>query len=184
MCRWRHGRAVAPVLGVVFLTASACTFQAVRPELSIKPTQKYTTFIVGELRVADKTWEPLLPHFRKGVIERLTKEKYFESVAEAGPAVATAPAVILSGTITEVDKGSAALRLFVGMGAGQAKVKGTFELKDATGQTLAKFEGRRSYLGGAGMGGAGLLDMDDLAQRLGETVAETALRWSRGESIE
>lgn len=179
----RRSVLVAVLVSAVAIT-SACTFEAVRPELTIAPPQRYTTFVVGDIQVADKTWEALVPHFKKGVVENLAEAKAFEMVTETPSSAATASAITLSGTITEVDKGSAALRLFVGMGAGQAKVKGVFEIKDLSGKTLVKFEGRRSYLGGAGIGGAGLLDMDDLMNRLGKTVAETALRWSRGESID
>jgi hypothetical protein len=116
-------------------------------------------------------------------VERLTEEKAFETVTETPPDIPAAASVSLTGTITEVEKGSAALRWVVGMGAGQAKVKGVFEIKDAAGATLVRFEARESYLGGAGMGGAGFVDMEDLMKRLGSTVGKTARRWSRGEPI-
>jgi hypothetical protein len=171
---------------LAFLGAAmpGCTFQSVKPEVSLAPPQQYTTFILGEIRAEDRAWDGLQHHFRKGVVEWLKEKKAFETVLDTAPAAPVGSAITLSGTITEIDKGSVALRILVGMGAGQAKVKGVFEIKDSAGSTLVKFAARESYLGGAGMGGAGLLDMDDLVKRFGETVAQTALKWSRGEPIE
>jgi hypothetical protein len=91
--------------------------------------------------------------------------------------------VVLRGTITEVDKGSAALRFLIGMGAGQARVKGDFEIARPDGAVLASFSARESYLGGAGIGGAGLVDTDELIKRFAETVAKTTRDWARGEGI-
>ncbi len=88
------------------------------------------------------------------------------------------------GTITEIDKGSAAMRLLVGMGAGQAKAKGEFEIHAPDGTKLTHFTARRSDLGGLGIGGAGSIDVDELVARLSETVAETTQRWARGENVQ
>jgi hypothetical protein len=107
-----------------------------------------------------------------------------ETVLTAPDATPPGNSVVVVGTITEIDKGSAALRVLVGMGAGQAKAKGEFELRRPDGMTLTKFTARRSYLGGVGIGGAGLLDMEQLVGRLGETIAETTSKWLRGEKIE
>jgi hypothetical protein len=52
------------------------------------------------------------------------------------------------------------------------------------GTERAKFTARESYLGGAGIGGAGFLDMEDLVRRFAETVAETTRKWARGEKID
>ncbi len=71
-------------------------------------------------------------------------------------------AVVISGKLTEIDKGSTAARWIIGFGAGRAIARGTFEIKDTDGVTLARFEGRKAYSGGAGIGGANFLDMDDL----------------------
>jgi hypothetical protein len=181
----RSARIPVRSLLVTALLVAACTFQAVRPEVSVVPAQRYTTFVVADIQAKDKLWDPLVPHFKRGVVERLTEEKAFETVTETPPAAAPAASTVaLTGTITEVEKGSAALRWIVGMGAGQAKVKGVFEIKDAAGATLVRFEARESYLGGVGMGGAGFLDMEELMKRLGSTVGKTARRWSRGEPID
>jgi hypothetical protein len=62
-------------------------------------------------------------------------------------------------------------------------VKGVFDLARPDGSVLATFTARESYLGGVGIGGAGLLDVDDLMRRFGETVAKTTRDWARGEGI-
>src|SRR3990170_3964898 len=176
MTRCARTAALGTTLALTMLVLSSCTFRAVKPEVNVTPTQKYATFVLGEIKMADKTWEALQPHFRKGVIQWLNEKKAFETVAESPISPVPASTITLSGAITEVDKGSTALRWIVGMGAGQAKVKGVFEIRDSSGQTLVKFEGRESYLGGAGIGGAGFLDMEDLTKRFGETVAEMTVK--------
>ena len=93
-------------------------------------------------------------------------------------------AVVISGKLTEIDKGSTAARWIIGFGAGRAIARATFEIKDAGGVTLARFESRKAYSGGAGLGGANLLDMDDLVRKLGEETANSLIRWSNGEPLE
>jgi len=100
------------------------------------------------------------------------------------PAELPESSLIISGKITEVTKGNAALRWIVGFGAGKAKVKGNFEICNAKSMTLLKFEADESYAGGAGIGGAGFLDMEDLMRRFGETIGKKTVLWSRGEKIE
>jgi hypothetical protein len=165
--------------------ASGCTFADVKPGLNLAPpTTPPKTLIIGDIVVADPLWESYRLYFRRGVEEWLHRNGGFETVAAERPTPLPAASIVLAGTITEMDKGSWAFRFFVGMGAGQARVKGDFEIQDPTGAVLAKFAAQESYLGGAGMGGAGMLDMEDLVRRFAETVAETTRNWARGEKIE
>lgn len=169
---------------LAFVT-SACTFAGVKPELvGAPPPTPPKTLILGEVKVADSLWEQHRLQFRRSIEEWFKRNGGFESVLAERPAQMPADSVVLLGSITEVDKGSEALRWIVGMGAGQAKVKGDFEIQSPAGATLAKFSARESYLGGAGIGGAGYLDVDDLFRRFAETVAETTRKWARGEKIE
>lgn len=172
-----------PVL--VMLTAAGCTFAAVKPEVtSGPPPVRPRTFVVGEVRVADSLWDPYRPHFVRGVTAWLKKNGGFENVVAEAGVTAPADSIVLVGTITDVDKGSAVARALVGMGAGQAKARGDFEIRAPSGAVLVKFTARESYLGGLGMGGIGLLDMDDLVTKLGERVAKTTDRWLRGEKLD
>lgn len=154
------------VVLLVFISAG-CTFSDVKPE------------IAG----TDELWMPYKLHFRRGVTDWLKRNGGFETVYAERPMAVPDGAIVLVGTITKVDEGSAVTRALIGMGAGQAKVEGTFEIQDPNGTALAKFASRESYLGGLGMGGVGLLDMEDFVKRFAETVAETARNWARGEKI-
>lgn len=172
-----------PVLMV--LTAAGCTFASVKPDITSGPPPiRPKTLLVGDLRVADSLWDPYKPHFVRGLTEWLKKNGGFENVVTEAGTPAPANSIVLVGTITDVDKGSAVARVLVGMGAGQAKAKGDFEIRDGSGAVLVKFTARESYLGGLGMGGMGLLDMEDLVTKLGERVAKTTDQWLRGEKLD
>jgi hypothetical protein len=140
--------------------------------------------VVGDVRVANPAWEPYRAPLAKGVTDWFTKNGGFQSVVTEPAPTPVPDSVVLTGVITEVDEGNPTLRILVGMGAGQAKAKGDFEVRRPDGTVLTKFTARRSYLGGVGMGGAGFIGMDELVRRLGESVAETMARWSRGEKIQ
>ncbi len=161
-----------------------CTFKSIEPGFVQAPPRKYTIVALGDVVVEDKLWEHLGGHFRAAVAKRLAEEKLFESIQDPAPATLSDSAVLVVGKITEVDKGSTALRWIIGFGAGKARVGGAFEFRDAGGRTLVKFSGTESYSGGAGIGGAGFLDMEDLMRRFGETMAERIIAWSKGEKID
>jgi len=173
------------VIGFVVLAlAAGCTFSAVAPQSSLAPpTSAPSTLIVGPIAIADPVWESATVIFKRAVSEWLDRNGGFQSVLVEPPAETPPDSVVLRGTITEVDKGSAALRFLIGMGAGQARVKGDFEIARPDGAVLASFSARESYLGGAGIGGAGLVDTDELIKRFAETVAKTTRDWARGEGI-
>jgi len=175
-----------PLLLAVMLTGGVigCTFKEVTPEVLKAPTQKYPVIVVGDITVEDKLWEYLVPHFRRGLVKELTEQKAFDAVLDAAPTPMPDSAVLVTGNITEIDKGNLALRWLVGFGAGKAQVSGAFEIRDSGGQALAKLKASESYLGGAGIGGAGFLDMEDLMRRFGETMADKITMWSRGEKLE
>jgi len=186
-CRFsshKFGLALLPILAA----GCAGTFYEVRTlSPGRPPTEQPTVLVLGEVRVTDarlsspekETYEF---KFQQGIQAWFSKTNIFESVISS-----TNPpphSIILSGTITEVEEGSATERFWVGMGAGQARIQGQFEIKDAAGQRLTRFSARRSYLGGVGIGGAGMLDMNELTIRLGETVAETISDWLQGQKHE
>ena len=176
--------AAVSVLLALFL-AAGCTFGGVTPiNMTAAPPKRPTTLILGEIQIANPAWTNAPLNFRGRAYDWLTKNPSFDKILTEAPAEPIVESITLTGTITELDEGSAALRFFVGMGAGQAQAKGEFRILGPDGAELARFQARRSYLGGAGIGGAGLLDMDDLVRRLGESVAEMTVQWSRGEPLE
>jgi Domain of unknown function (DUF4410) len=172
------------LLVVWMLLSAGCTFSAVKPEVAgTLPSRPPAVLIVGNVEVASPVWESHVPRLRHSIADWLTRNGGFGSVLVTPLSETPPDAVVLAGTITEVDKGSTALRWIVGMGAGQAKVKGDFEIRDPGGRVLARFTVRETYLGGAGIGGAGFLDIDDLVKRFGETVAETTKKWAAGQPV-
>jgi hypothetical protein len=174
----------AVVIALVVVVAAGCTFSDVKPEIAgTPPAQPPTALIVGDIAVTDELWAPYKLHFSRAVAEWLKRNGGFDIVYAEPPATIPERAVVLRGVITKVDKGNAFARVLIGMGAGQAKVEGTFQIENPGGAVLAKFSTRESYLGGAGIGGIGYLDMEDLVKRFGETVAETARDWARGQNI-
>ena len=174
---------LAPVVAIVVLLG-ACTTTTITPELvRPAPEQKIDTVVVADLTSADERLNLYIPHLRQGLVARL-READFREVIAGSASPAPPAAIVISGTLTEIDKGSTAARWIIGFGAGRAIARGTFEIKDAGGATLARFESRKAYSGGAGLGGANLLDMDDLVRKLGEETANSLIRWSNGEPLE
>jgi hypothetical protein len=142
----------------VALLLTGCTFAAVQPQMVVlPPTGVPKVLVLTDLQIKDELWGPHKIQFRRSVQEWIKRNGGFESVLTERPAMLGNDAIVLVGTLTEVDEGSTALRWIVGFGAGQAKVKGEFEIQSPTGATLARFSARESYLGGAGIGGAGFL---------------------------
>ncbi|MCZ6812819.1 MAG: DUF4410 domain-containing protein [Alphaproteobacteria bacterium] len=175
---------LAPVVTIVVLLG-ACTTTTITPELvRPAPEQNIDTVVVAELTSEDELLELYIPHLRQGLVARLREAEDFKEVIVGSASPAPPAAIVISGKLTEIDKGSTAARWIIGFGAGRAIARATFEIKDAGGAILARFESRKAYSGGAGIGGANLLDMDDLVRKLGEETANSLIRWSNGEPLE
>ncbi|MFZ0692760.1 MAG: hypothetical protein WAN51_01165 [Alphaproteobacteria bacterium] len=48
---------------------------------------------------------------------------------------------------------------------------------------MTSFQTEKGYSGGAGIGGFDLVDMNDLAGKLGEETADVVGRWSKGQKL-
>jgi hypothetical protein len=119
----RHQSSSSHFLPVSSLTGGSivgCTFKHVEPEVSTPPVQQYSGIAVGDITAEDKIWEYLVPHFRRGFVEAMAELKAFNTVLDPAPETLVESSVVLSGKITEVDKGSEALRWIIGFGAGRA----------------------------------------------------------------
>ncbi len=167
------------VLGRTAITSTTITPELVQPA----PEQKIDTVVVADLTSEGELLDLYIPHLREGLVARLREADVFQEVI-VGSVSPIPAAVVVSGKLTEIDKGSTAARWIIGFGAGRAIARGTFEIKEAGGITLARFESRKAYSGGAGIGGANLLDMDDLVLELGEETANSLIRWSQGGPLE
>lgn len=51
------------------------------------------------------------------------------------------------------------------------------------GKALGRLQIRKAYSGGAGIGGAGFIDIQNLTTQVGEQAAQTLLDWSQGKDI-
>ena len=173
------------VLGAALAFIWGCTTTTITAQLANPPENKYDMAAVGEVAATDKLWDGLIPYFRRGFRDQLSKDNAFTSVSEDPPtAPVAASTLIVVGTITEIDRGNAAARFIVGFGAGRAIARGTFEIHDANGVTLAKFESRKSYSGGAGIGGMDMVSMEELVQQLGAETANVVARWTKGQRLD
>lgn len=195
---------------VLALVVAGCTTTTSKPQVLHKPAATYDAVIVGDVKIDGELWQHLLPHFRHGMVKKLRDSKAFGKVvvAQKTPGVKTKGAktkgfktkgvkppgvkaaksaatssIVVSGRITKIDKGNATARLLIGAGAGKATARGTFTIRDNSGNTLATFRAAESYSGGLGIGGWTIVQMEKLLQKLGASTAQTVVRWSKGEDL-
>ncbi|HUK60518.1 MAG TPA: DUF4410 domain-containing protein [Stellaceae bacterium] len=173
---WRWALGLAPALLV-----GACTTTTVTPLQVQHPTKTFSSVEIGAVQVSDSVWQPEIPHFQHGFLNRLQEQHVLQTVVASAGTQVPADVIVLSGNITTVDKGSKVARLLIGFGAGAAHIEGQFQITDASGVVLAQFENAKSYAGGAGIGGADFLDMDDLMEKFGADTADAVIAWSKGE---
>lgn len=170
----------------ILLTAvvvSACTTVTVTPESTQAPTQAYKAVVLKTVDVRESEFAYLGPFFGKAFIRRLGELNAFTSVSDGTAGPNADDTIIVSATITEVDKGDAALRWLVGMGAGREHVTAQIHLTTTDGKPIGQFEVRKAYSVGAGIGGAGFIDIEDLTNQVGEQCAQSLVDWSQGRDV-
>ena len=166
------------------LVLAGCTFNTMTPRTVIgPPPTPARTLVIGTLNEDEPQWQSRRTQYVRDITEWVRRNGGFAEVVDGAAGPAPEGSVILVTRITNYDKGNAVLRVLVGMGAGQAEIRGEVEIRDRAGAVLLSFESKESYLGGSGIGGAGFLDMDDLMRRFAESAAEATVKWSRGQSI-
>jgi hypothetical protein len=171
-------RAVILVLIAGPSVLAGCTGTTVLPSVPHQDVvKKYNTVAVGEITGSDELWHNYTIEIHRALAAQLASSKSFAQVLDPVPMPLATDALVINGHITEVDKGSAAARWIVGFGAGRAHMTAEFELKDANGNRLGTYSVRKTYAGGAGIGGPGFLDMDDLAQKLGQAAGDSLANW-------
>ncbi len=179
-------------LSIAVGLGSGCvsTFKEVKPlSGGPPPKDRPSTLALGQLKITDaRLTDPeqkVMAHaFQLGVEKWCAEHKAFDVVKDIPMTNVPAAALVVSGTITEVEKGSAAARFWVGMGAGQERAQGEFSLQSPDGTKLMAFVARKSYLGGSGIGGWDMMKLEDLLDQLGQLVAETTDKWLRGAKLE
>jgi hypothetical protein len=164
---------------VCVLLLVCCTTTTYQAEIAQQPPAEAPTIVVGAITAKDEeVWHGYAVLVRRGLIEQLAKLRGADRVAALAPgSTPPAEAPVITGELTEFDKGDVALRWIIGFGAGRAHAVSRFQVADATGTILMRFTTTKEYAGGAGIGGADLLDADTLARQLGEKAAEAIENW-------
>lgn len=176
--RWGISAAIALLTGSVAL--SGCTGTTVLPNVAHQDAvRKYSTVAIGDMTASDELWHSYAIEVHRALASELAESKSFSQVQDPASAPLSVDVLVISGRITDVDKGSAAARWIVGFGAGRAHMTAEFELKDGGGNHVGNYSVRKTYAGGAGIGGAGFLDMDDLAEKLGKAAGESLANWAK-----
>ena len=168
------------VILLAALMAAGCTTVTVTPESAQAPTHSYGSVDLTAVKVSDAKFAYLGPFFKEAFIRRLGELNAFSKVSDGPVDPNVHQIVYVDATLTKVDKGNAALRWLVGMGAGREHVTAQVQLTDANGKAIGEFKVRKAYSGGYGIGGAGFLDIEDLTQQVGEQCAQTLVDWSQG----
>jgi len=176
---WRFG--IAPFL-VLIASLGACTTTTISPGTVQKPAEHYQNIAVGDVTAKDVLWNAYSIELRRALIAGLIKSKKFAQVLDPAPQPLPPSTLLVTGQVTEADRGDAALRWIIGFGAGRAHITGDIQLSDATGNVVAHFSTRKAYSGGTGIGG--LVDMDDLANQAGEETAAAIVKWSETGKLE
>lgn len=173
------------VLVVAVLLVSGCTWTSVRDRDPRPPESPKQVLILGRVDMPRNpyhaewtaSWWQHQPAFEKGLRDWIARNRSDWMVVSderhGQPAVPAPPgSVILTGTITSLSYGIEALRFLPGMGAGQEKVAGDFELHAADGRLLARFHARESYLGGFAIGGPDMISMNTVIRRFAKATAK------------
>ena len=158
---------------------TACTGTTIRPETVRESVQHYGIIVVGDVSGKDELWKSYAVEMRRSLSTELGASKAFTQLVDPAPPTTLPDAVRVTAQITEVAKGSEAMRWIVGFGAGKAHMTAEFKLLDPAGAELGTFSLKKTYSGGLGIGGAGMVDMDDLANKLGKQAADAIVVWSK-----
>jgi hypothetical protein len=179
--RFVNGLAVV----VAVFAAAGCSSATVTPEDVRPPTATVRTIAVGEIEAGPERWKRLVRFFRNGLVRRLLESEAFDTVLYSAPKSPLPGSITVSGRITDVDEGSEAARLLVGMGFGSAEVAGRFEIAAAGSERLAVFEQRQVSTGGNGRDAHwNPVYVEDLIEQLGEETASTIIRWRDGQDLQ
>jgi hypothetical protein len=171
---------------IVLVLSAGCTWSNVSTLNTQPPEPPKYVLLLGPVDFPQEpdradykaSWWHHQPAFEAGVRDWLSRNRpdwTFAVLDNRRPFPPLEPGnVVLTGRITTITYGIPALRTLVGMGAGQERVSGDFEVRTSDGRAVAKFHAREAYLGGFGIGGFDFIDMNTLVRRFAETTAEKA----------
>lgn len=115
--------------------------------------------------------EEILQEFNKALVAQLKRHGFKSKAVNEKPK----SGIVLSGNVTRFEHGSAAARIFVGMGAGSSNLYTDFKLTDSTNEkVLSIFEIIATSGGNSGLQSAGgyiKAHINDGAERAAEYIA-------------
>ena len=178
--RWRTALSAVGVLALVVLASCGTTpRESAKDEKAAASRAQlaapHRTVVLGEVNTSDENAKELMAFFRIGFANYFKRAKDMDLVDHM-PDAAPPDAVIIAGDIDQFDEGNRAARIFLGLGAGKARVHGDFAIRDTQGQVLARFESVKT-------GSLAIVEMDDLMQKFGAATAQAVLRWSSGHPL-
>jgi hypothetical protein len=169
--------------GGILLLSAACTTVTVTPDTATPVPaniQSYRSVTLAAVDAQQPEYAYVIQFFHEGFVRRLDELKAFDSVGDNTSNPPGPGTLVVTATLIEVDKGDVALRFFVGMGAGRERAGAHLVVKSADGNTIGTFDVHKAYSGGAGIGGASLIDIEDLTKQVGEQAAQSLVDWSQG----
>ena len=162
------------------LVIAGCTTTAHRADVTAAQPEKAQAIAVGSVTARDEQlWSGYAVILRRALLAKLIALRGKADVVDAATDAVPPGAVLVGGELSELDKGNVALRWIIGFGAGRSLAVGKFRVTEPGGTTLLAFSTTKEYAGGAGIGGADLVDMDTLVRELGEKAAEAVDAWLR-----
>lgn len=163
--------------GLLAVAITACTGTTVLPGVTTQYIPRtYSVAVINEIKTSDPEWRSYATDIRRTFISELAANQSFSQVLDS-TANLNESALVVSGQVSTVDKGTAWERWIIGLGAGHALIIADFQVSNSNGAALASYSVRKTYAGGAGIGGGTVLNMDDLAEKLGKEAARSLASW-------
>lgn len=174
---------VAFLISFTWMGSPGCS--SIDPSAEQPPSAPVREIAVGGFDSSDPDRQRIARHFRRELALRLRESEAFEAVLIPPPSRLPADAVLVTGRVIDVSDGSDALRFLIGYGVGSSRVRARIELRDASGQMLARFDdSARAQDSPMSMSSSDAGDVDEVAATMADGTADAIVRWSRGEGLE
>jgi hypothetical protein len=173
--RWLRGVLLLCLLAATAACANGLDFGFGGPDAGSVPQRPV---VVGEIATEKPEWERLARRVRRSLVQQLDDSEGVAGATWRVPVAVPADALVVTGTLDEIDAGSEVARMFIGMGAGAPTLNGRFRVADAAGRTLVILEREVAYTAEGGTSTHfSPLDMDDLARDFAEGTADAIVAW-------
>ncbi len=174
------------VLSLIFFTLSGCAFRAIKAGPTLVADYQpevVSTIVVGEFQ-SNRLSEDQRQKLVREIMKVLNEEAAFSQVLDEMPLEGRNERIILlDGQVRKFKEGDKLLQWFIGFGVGASKLTAAFDLSTVGGQKIATYTAKRTYAGGAGIGGISFVSMEGLIERIGKDIAVTVSKWRRGEPV-